>query len=159
DTNQPLSNFRFLPVEVQRRVVDAQGKPLKGANSWETLDLEGAYRPLVFHSGVRTEADDEKLESISFDGMVMQRLLQIRENQYTKTQTERPLIAKTLKDLDAGQVKESAPNSFFGEDKFDPFKKVNANRPMGPGGKQMPPGEIRSPKVAPPPLGGPDKRP
>jgi hypothetical protein len=145
ETNQALPAFRFLPVEVQRRTVDAQGKPLKGANSWETLDLEGAYRPLVFHSGVRTEPDDEKLAAISFDGLVMQRLIQIRENQYPKLETDLPKIAKTLKELDTAQVKDAAPTLPFNLDNFSPFK-TNRGSGTGPAGTPGPMGK--------PPMGG-----
>jgi hypothetical protein len=156
DTMQPLTAFRFLSVEVQRRIVDATGKPIKGPNSWETLDLEGAYRPLVFHSGVRTEPDDEKLAAISFDGLVMQRLLQKREGQYPKIEEELPKIKKTLADYNAAQVKEAAPASPFNLDTFNPFR-VNATRQTGTGVPMPPnPRDIRGPgkpPFPPPPLG------
>src|SRR5205814_380350 len=61
--------FRFLGVNLQRVQVDADGKPLKvtdkGDVAWETIDINRAYRPLVYHNGKRFEPDPPDIDAMS----------------------------------------------------------------------------------------------
>jgi hypothetical protein len=65
--------FRFLGVNVQRRVLDSTGKELSG---WEPLDVASAYRPWMFLTGTRYEPEDPSYRRISPNGLCMPRLLQ-----------------------------------------------------------------------------------
>ncbi len=129
-----LESFRFVGVVVERRQVDSQGKPIfpdagPGKNGWEPLDVVGEYKPLLVLSNMQTQEEDSDLEEYGLmnDGLVMQRLLSLREDQYPKIETELPSIQKTIaamkndkkKDTVIGTAKNFDPDNFnvFGKGK------------------------------------------
>ncbi len=94
---EPVPAFRFLGVRLQRRVVDALGKPLMNRNGgWEEVDLAKDYQPYLFVTGKRIEPDTPEVESVSMPGLVMPRLVQARKNQYPQIETRLTNIRKTL---------------------------------------------------------------
>jgi hypothetical protein len=107
-TKQPLPNFRFLGVRLQRRTVVALGKPLSPRNDgWETIDLEKTFTPLVFQSGKRTQKEDDPLlEKLSVSGLVMPRLLLAREQQFPPLEKNLANIRATLDRLVKGGEEE-----------------------------------------------------
>jgi hypothetical protein len=146
-TGQP--SFRFVGVELERRVLDASGKPVadrsaKGnSESWVRVDLEGEFVDYVLLSGGRTEPeDDPQLEQISFLGLVMPRLLQIREKQYPAIESELPKIKSTLAEMKKEANKTiSAPVNRFDRRQFNVWSSGNqTNRPptTNPMGERRP---------------------
>jgi hypothetical protein len=75
---QQIPAFRFLGVEVQRRELGLDDKPLE---PFKPVDLNGSYRPLIYLNGKRFEPDDPKFAPILFYGLVMPKLLQFREHE------------------------------------------------------------------------------
>jgi hypothetical protein len=69
----PLPAFRFLGVNIQRREVDPDGKPV---SEFLTLKPGEDYGPYIFLTGRRFEPEDPVIEALSFPGLVMPRLLQ-----------------------------------------------------------------------------------
>src|SRR5262249_33800613 len=83
------------------------GKPLdvqRGDNGWEPIDVAASFKPLVLLSNRRTEPEDtfrRKDKEVSFDrvvfpGLVMPRLLQIREGQYPLVEQSLPKLKESL---------------------------------------------------------------
>jgi hypothetical protein len=128
DVNSSQPSFRFLGLAVQRRVVDATGKPVdvrksKDKDGWEDLDLNSKFRPYVLLSARRVETDDPKLDALSFNGLVMPRLLQMREGMYPKIEEDLDKIKETIKSLENKNVETIAAPSSFKVDDFDVFTK------------------------------------
>jgi hypothetical protein len=67
----PEPAFRFLGVDLERRVLDDRGAPV---TNYAPVDLQGSYRPWMLHSGLRFEADYRRLAPLCFPGLVMPRL-------------------------------------------------------------------------------------
>lgn len=139
---KPIKAFRFLGVNVQRRVLDSAGNPI---SNWETLDLGASYRPWMFLSGSQKEPDDPKYRPISFQGLVMPRLLQFRaklegkdagrmdaakpdtvrsdgDNHYPPVEERVENITRTLRSLEAKKPEEivTVPKE-FSSGPVDPF--------------------------------------
>jgi hypothetical protein len=71
-----LPSFRFLGVQVQRRELGPDGKPI---GEFADLDLNGDYKPYIVLTGRRIEHDDEALAAVTFPGLVMPKLEQFPE--------------------------------------------------------------------------------
>src|SRR5205085_2235894 len=97
DKGHQVPAFRFLGVRTQRRIVDAEGKPLPNSK-WENIDDINLklYKDLLILSGKRLEPENANLSAISFPGLVMKRLQQFREDQYPDIEPQLPSIKKTL---------------------------------------------------------------
>ena len=162
-----LEAFRFLGIVVERRLVDSQGKVIYAdagpyKNGWEPLDVVGEYKPLLVLSNMQTQEEDPELDEYGLmpDGLVMQRLLSLREDQYPKIETELPTIQKTLAAMKKETTKAPRPASVkettkdtivavqrnFDPDNFNPFSKgksdtpntgTNPMSPRGPGNPAM----------------------
>jgi hypothetical protein len=64
--------FRFLGVNVERREVDASGKPLPGPNGqWIKLDPNASYKPWMQLSLGELQPEEPEYQAISFPGLVM----------------------------------------------------------------------------------------
>jgi hypothetical protein len=154
-----LAAFRFSGVNVQRRVVDSEGKPLvKKDDGWQTLNLEKDYLPYIVYSGQNTEPDDPKLDPVIFDGLFMPRLQQFRENQYPPIEMDLKNIKATLDELaklDKAKVGDAAPLSRFSTQGFNMFRarEGDPNRPNTGAntGGERPGGTLR---IRPPEMGG-----
>jgi len=101
EKRQPLPAFRFLGVRLQRRVVDAMGKPLasKTPEGWEPVDLAKDYKPYLFATGNTFEPDRLDVASVSVPGLVMPRLVQVRKDQYPEIETNLKNIRTTLEEM------------------------------------------------------------
>ena len=143
---QALKAFRFLGVNVERRQLDAQGKPVGDKDGWAKLDLEGTYKPLVILDGRRFQEDDPKLNQIIFPGLVMKKLATFGARRtppvddYAKADEQLPSVAATLKALeekpDAFIPKPALtndPGSIFEDPTAAPPPGANGFTP-GPGG-------------------------
>jgi hypothetical protein len=101
----PLPAFRFLGVDLERRRVNAEGKPLTGRDGkplpWEEVNPSESYRPYVWQNGKRFEPDAAALEKISFAGLVMPRLALMRSGQYPPVERRLATLQKTLDRLKA----------------------------------------------------------
>jgi hypothetical protein len=75
DVKQPA--FRFLGANVQRRIVDGNGKPL---TAYRPLDLNGSYKPWLAITGLQFEPDEPGLAEVLFPGLVMPRLRLFRSS-------------------------------------------------------------------------------
>jgi hypothetical protein len=109
----PLPSFRFLGVNLQRREVDSEGKPL---NDWAPVKVAGNYKPFIVLTGKRFEEDDPKYAPISFPGLVMPKLKQFRKSEVLTPPTTTPMPpgeAAPAKEKDA-------------EDEEDKYPKVEA---------------------------------
>jgi hypothetical protein len=136
-----LPAFRFLGVNVERRIVDVTGKPLtnqhnRAKDGWEKIDVETSFKPWVMVSGKRIQQDEKDLDPIELDGLVMPRLLQAREGQYRMIERELPLITDTLEKLK--KVKPDQPIALpqqFNQDTLNVFSKSGAvSTKAGPAG-------------------------
>src|SRR5262249_29935110 len=171
---------------VQRRVVDATGKPVarqpktldpddpEGGrelpvekDGWVTLKPGSAYRPYVFLSGLRLEEeDDKKLDAVMFDGLVMPRLLQMRGGRYPHLEMDLPKIQEALKTVkEKADPTTSGRPSNFNTDNFDPFSVRRGENLPGQGNPRDPhrpesgpgPGRDRAPRdVMPRDMGRPE---
>jgi hypothetical protein len=105
DDKTRLPAFRFLGVDLERRPVNADGKPLTGRDGkplpWEEVKLSETYRPLVLQNGKRFEPDDDALTKVSFAGLVMPRLALMRSGQYPPVERRLAALQKTLDRLKA----------------------------------------------------------
>jgi hypothetical protein len=147
-----LPSFRFKGVRLQRRVVDAAGKPAARQprtidpedadgikelpvekDGWVTLKPGPAYRPYVVVSGRRIEEDDRKLGPVMFDGLVMPRLLQMRPGRYPPLENDLPLLQEAIKKAARGA---SGQPRAFNADDFDPFSPRRDERPTRPGPRE-----------------------
>jgi hypothetical protein len=158
DENQKeaLPAFRFLGVNVERRIVDVTGKPItnqlnRARDGWEKIDIETSFKPWIIMSGKRIQQDDKDLDPIEFDGLVMPRLLQAREGQYPEIERDMKSIQVTLESLK--QVKpeqqRAVPQQFNG-DTFNPFRKTGSES-SGKGPAAMTkPGAVGSEAFKPP---------
>jgi hypothetical protein len=135
-----LPAFRFLGVDVQRRTVSPEGKPL---DSWQTLDLAAAIKPFIIANGTRFEDDPKEppeLSSLIVDGLWMPLLRQFTEenkyNKYPAVEMELRHIQKTLQDLKGKEVEQivTSSNPILDKDDFNPF------RPRAPRKRSAPPG-------------------
>ena len=153
---RPLNAFRFLGINVERRQVDAEGKPVGGKEGWAPLDLEGTYKPLVILDGKRFEDEDPKLRPLMFPGLVMKKLVTLGSrhtpplDEYPKVEDQLPSLTATL---DALNKKPDAviprpaltdPGNVFADD-------ASLNQVPGPNGMMpgpagsMPPGGSTGP--------------
>jgi len=151
NTNYTLPSFRFLGVRAQRMEVDADGKPLKG-KTWEDVELREDYKKYIVLSGKRLEPEDPALEAISFDRLVMPRLLQMREGQYPPVEKDLPSLQASLEALKEKKVTAAAP-SFLDPNDFDPFSRGRTS-PGGFGGVGGPGDEMGGPGGLRPPGSG-----
>jgi hypothetical protein len=73
DTKEAPPSFRFKRVEVERRELDGDGKPI---TEWMDPKLGDSYRPFLVLTGRRFEKEDPALAPVMFDGLVMRKLQQ-----------------------------------------------------------------------------------
>jgi hypothetical protein len=141
DTKQPLANFRFRGVDVERREVDRDGNPI---TDYKTVDLTSDYRPYIVLTGKEFEPDDPSLKPIIFPGLVMPRLKQLRgdakvstggnkpgggrtvkraqtEDEYPEIENKLETVQRTLKSLKEKAEVTVAQPSRFRADNFDVF--------------------------------------
>jgi hypothetical protein len=84
---EPLYAFSFRGVNVERRELDLDGKPVPGkAGEFTPLDLGGAYREYLVVTGMRFETEDPSYLALNadFPGLVMPHLLQFNEEEMLK---------------------------------------------------------------------------
>jgi hypothetical protein len=74
ESKEPLANFRFVGLEVQRRELDGNGNPV---GDFVGVDL-GEYKFYLVLAGKEVEQEDPELRPIIFPGLVMPRLKQLR---------------------------------------------------------------------------------
>ena len=154
--------FRFLGVTIQRRQLDAAGKPVGDKDGWATLDLDGTYKPLVILDGKRFEEEDARLKPVIFPGLVMKKLVTLGARR-SPPLDEYPKIEElpTLKDtLDALEKQPDAviakppltndPGNIFEDQGGGP---PNGTSP-GPGGSFPPGGSMPPGGSFPPGPGG-----
>jgi hypothetical protein len=81
-TASVLNSFRFLRVDVERRELDLDGKPV---GDWALQDLKSAnapYRQLYAASGKETEQETGDYARLMFGGMAMPKLKQFRPGDF-----------------------------------------------------------------------------
>ncbi len=140
DAGQPLPAFRFLGVRLQRRVVDAAGKPLSTTNDgWTDVNLRDDYKPYLFATGKRFEPDSPEVQSVSVVGLVMPQLVQARKNQYPAIETKLKNIQSTLDEIAKAARDKTPPPAKpleFQPGSLDIFQ-GEANATTGPGDQPM----------------------
>jgi hypothetical protein len=127
----------FLPFNVERREL----KPDGTFTGWAKLDLARSMRPVLLMTGRRYEQEDPALAAVSFDGLVMYRPLQYKDNQTDRIDLELKLLKETrdeIKDALASKVVKPR-NPFQDGDSIDPFNPRPGDQ-MGPAGGATPPG-------------------
>jgi hypothetical protein len=148
-----LPAFRFLGVDVQRRTISPDGKPL---DNWQTLDLAAAIKPFIIANGTRFEDDPKdphELSSLIIDGLWMPLLKQFTDenkyNKYPAVEMELRHIQKTLQDLKGKEVEKivTGSNPILDKDDFNPF------RPRAPRKKQSAPSAAAAPAAGQPRAG------
>jgi hypothetical protein len=148
-----LPAFRFLGVDVERREISLEGKPID--NKWKKLDLTAELKPYIIANGTRFEDDPQtppELASLIIDGLWMPLLKQFDENKsnkYPRVEMELKNIQKTLADLKgkpADTITVGTNPITSRGDSFDPFatrqKRVAqavVNRPSAGGPAAMTP--------------------
>jgi hypothetical protein len=68
DGDKKADAFRFLGVEVERREVDADGKPIKNSD-WTKLDLKADYQFWLKYTYLPPEPEDDKYYAIRAQGL------------------------------------------------------------------------------------------
>ncbi len=157
--------FRFLGVTIQRRQLDAAGKPVGDKDGWAPLDLDGTYKPLVILDGKRFEEEDARLQPVIFPGLVMKKLVTLGSrrtpplDEYPKIEEKLPALKATLDALEkqpdaviARPALTNDPGNIFEDQGGGPPNGPNGmgpGLPPGPGGS-IPPGGSTPPRLAPP---------
>src|SRR5579883_594272 len=77
DSKKKAKAFRFIMVEVQRKEVDVDGKPL---GDWLELDLAGHYQVWLEQTHVPFQPEDPKLTEVRFPGLAMPLLREFHPN-------------------------------------------------------------------------------
>jgi hypothetical protein len=129
-----LAAFRFLGVTVERRELDAEGRPVVGEGGrWRKLDLEEDFAPYAFATGRDFEPEDAELAPVSVRGLVMPRLRQARrparpekdgeDDSAQDAPSQYPVIERDLEKLAPALEKLRPPSARFGDlgGRFDPF--------------------------------------
>ena len=168
----PARSFRFLGYDVQRRQVDAEGRPIdQGAvvttpdAGWKDLDLKDAYAPLIVLSGgpERLEKETPRVQKVAFTGLTLPKLPTFGDlrtpptDEYPNLEDKLPNLKKTMEKLDATPTTSVAKPSFTQapDDLFSipPGAGVGPGPGgMGPGGPG--PGGTGGPLTPPMPMGG-----
>jgi hypothetical protein len=129
-TGKMAPAFRFLGVQVERRILDSAGNALQ---DWTPTDLGAAYVPWLVMTGKRFEPEKAKYAPISFPGLVMRPLLQFRENpqageadifenKYPDVESKLAKIEQTLEALKSKDPAEIfKPPAAFDPTGFDAF--------------------------------------
>ncbi len=173
---QPLPAFRFVGVRLERRQVDAQGKPVNAAaqGGWTEVNLEDSYKNLVIRVGKRFEEDDPKLAPVSFaNRLVMRKLLTFGDrrvppvDEYPKLEEDLPDLKATVEALNKDPNAVIAAPSIINKD-FSVFDlNDDSGQPTQPGGKpplgmapsgRFPPGGSSGSRVFVPPAFGAKKQ-
>jgi hypothetical protein len=156
----PLPSFRFLGVDVQRRELGPDGKPLM---DWESLDLARSLRPYIIRNGTRFEPDKPQYQALMIEGLSMPLLLQFDENKsntYPDLESRLVNIRKTLEALEAKKPDEIvvATSPLVDKDNFDPFnyRRSASNSASAPRGNGPKPPPVASPQIT---AQGPSGRP
>ena len=110
----------FLGIDVQRREVNPDGKPILGPDGkplpWQKIDLEKALKRLVLVTGRRLEAEDPKYTSLDFFGLVWRRPIQFEGKKYPTPEDELPGLSKTLASIKAANPEFKPKNPFDPKD-------------------------------------------
>jgi hypothetical protein len=95
--------FRFLGVDVERRLVGPAGMPLRreeGDNGYVPLDIASEYKQLLVITNLQKHDDDPYLGAVLIPGLVMPWLVFARgEEEYPKIERELATIRKSLEAL------------------------------------------------------------
>jgi hypothetical protein len=108
-----LRAFRFLGVRLERRQVDAEGKPIDeqgkkvdAKDGWAEIDLEDGFKTLIIRDARRFEDEDPKLLPVILDRiLVMRKLLTFGDrrvppvDEYPKIEEELPGLKATMDTL------------------------------------------------------------
>ncbi len=168
---QVLPAFRFLGVRLERRQVDAQGKPIDAQGKrvddkagWAEINLEDSFKSLMILDGKRFEDEDPKLVPVEVDPHLVMRKLLTFGDRRTPPIEEYPKIEEEMPDLKATiEAINKDPNAVVGAPAliskdfsvFDADVGSTASPTMSPGGsttpmRPMPGGSIRPGGSTPP---------
>lgn len=116
------SAFRFLGLNLQRRTVNAAGKP---KTDYKTLDLAGDYKVWLMNCGRPFGAEEPGMDKVLFPGLVMPRLrlfrLEDREPVYPPVERQLKLLQKSIRALAEKRAKRSDTPA----ETFNPFSPTN----------------------------------
>ncbi len=163
-----VRSFRFLGVQVQRRSVDALGRPIndQGAvvttpdGGWEDVDLQDAYATnIVLSGGVDNLEPETRFRRVAFPGLTLRKLPTLGDkrqppvDEYPNLEDKLTSLKQTVDDLDKTPAKDIAkpaftqkPGDVFG---LDP---TLGGGPAGTGpGGSVPPMPLGSSGKFPPP--------
>jgi hypothetical protein len=160
-----LRAFRFLGVRLERRQVDAEGKPIdeqgKKVNAkggWAEIDLEDGYKTLVIRDAKRFQDEDPKLARVILSPrLVMKKLLTFGGRrvppleEYPKIEEEMPSLKATLETLNKSPDAVVAGPSLIDREfsVFDDLDVGAGQQTTRPGGSSSPSGAL-TPAVPPP---------
>jgi hypothetical protein len=150
---EPLPAFRFIGVRLERRQVDAQGKPISAPGKdvddkggWAEVNLEDSYKNLVIRVGKRFAEDDPKLAPVAFaNRLVMRKLVTFGDrrvppvDEYPKLEEEMPDLKATMDALNSDPTKFVAAPSIVNKE-FSVFDLDAGAGQMQSGGTKPPPG-------------------
>jgi hypothetical protein len=142
--------FRFAGVNVERREINAEGKPVapnQGKDGWVKMELEKQFRPFMFLTGRQYEPEDQRLALVRFTGLTMPKLAQMRDGLYPPQELELKNLGKTLEALSTKAPSEILkPPDAFQTDTVDIFSDGNATgaTPSYVGGMGTGMGDTRS---------------
>ena len=168
DDKTPVHTFRFLGFLVERRQVDALGRPIdaQGAvvtaqdGGWgQPLDLQDAYAPLIVLSGGEANLEKEtRFYKVAIAGLTLpklptagQVLRQPPVDEYPDLEDNLPLLKKTVDDLDKTPGADVAKPA-FSKSPGNIFDLPPAAGTNGPGAGSPFPGGTGGPRF---PGGGP----
>jgi hypothetical protein len=161
-----LRAFRFLGVRLERRQVDAEGKPIDeqgkkvdAKGGWAEVDLEDGYKTLIIRDAKRFEDEDPKLLPVILDPrLVMRKLLTFGSrrvppvDQYPKIEEDLPSLKATVDTLNKNPnlvpAGPSLTNRDFSVFDVDPGTGAGPGT-MQPGGSARPPNSL-TPSAPPP---------
>jgi hypothetical protein len=127
--------FRFLGVELERRLLGGDGKSV---SPWTAVDLAEAYRPWMLRTGKRMEPDLPLLVAVSPLGLVMPQVIGFARggcSPYPPIHENLPKLLKTMKAAEEAMEKGLLPREVEKEGP-DPFAPVGGEpAPKRPGGK------------------------
>jgi hypothetical protein len=151
---QPLPAFRFDGVRLERRQVDAQGKPIDDQgkrvddkSGGAEVNLEDSFKDLVILDGKRFEDEDPKLVPVMLSPrLIMRKLLTFGDrrvppvDEYPKLEEQMPNLKATIETLNSDPNKVVAAPSMTNRD-FSIFDvEAGASPQMQPGGTKPPAG-------------------
>jgi hypothetical protein len=129
--DKTVPSFRFLGVEVERRVLDGARKP---ASPWAVVNLQEGYRPWMLLTGKGFEPDAPLVAAVSPAGLVMPRLHawpRVDVNPYPNLEEDLPTLAQAMKEAEqATKTGRRLPGA--GKEALDPFAPGPEKGPLAP---------------------------